>query len=805
MAFLASFSQPQMSPNTGMIVGKVIDNADNSLEYVNVVLHKASDSSMIDAVATDIEGKFMFQNVTYDNYYLEFKFLGFANKRISNIEVAASPQDKRFVKIGQVKLDQDAQDIGDVVVTGQVTSVSYQIDKKVINVGQDISSAGGDATDALRNVPSVEVDVNGDVTLRGSSNFTVMINGKPSILDPNEALKQIPASNIDKIEIITNPSAKYDPDGDAGIINILTKNKSDDGFSGKVELGSDIFLGYSADVLLNYKKNKFNIFTEVDINDKPHYMEMNQYRKTMYDTIDFIIENEGEHSRGRAGKSAKLGFNYFLNDYNTITFNLGAGQRQYKHGSTAFQHTYWSDYSSDYYFINTADFLVNGIMYDADLNFEHKFNDNGHKIKAFGQYSYWEPSRTNLSTTDTVDINQNPLSDYIYQERTVENIYRDRVRFQLDYELPLNDKNKFEAGYVFRYFNSGGDYNLEYYDNSVNDWYGIDSVYNNMTMYRQIHAAYLTFSGSTKLFNYKLGIRGEYTDRLVEEEVTQSSYPIKRFDYFPTVHLSKELPFDQQIQLSYSKRINRPRGYNLNPFPVAMDRYSYRIGNPSLEPEYTNSFELNYMKSFGKSYVSVETYFKQTNGKIDRIMQADGQYVFFTAQNLNKDYSYGGEVMANLVVLKMLMINLSTNLYQYHLEGTLDGEEVNKETFTWNSRASLMTMLPTGTGIQFGGYYNAPTVTIDGARDAMFVTFAGVRQNFFKKKIQLAVHAHDLFSTMKFSFTTETDILYSSVNFQSKLPNIGFTLTYRINNYQSDRRNGSSGDNDVDFGGEGMY
>ena len=804
LAAITGFSQPQMNPNSGLIVGKVVDADKKPLQYINVLVYKSVDSALIDAVATDTDGKFMFSNVPYDTYYLEFKFLGFANKRINNIEVAASPQNKRFVRIGEVSLDPETQDLGNVVVNGQTSTVQYQIDKKVINVGQDIQAAGGDASDALRNVPSVEVDVNGDVSLRGSSNFTVMVNGKPSILDPNDALKQIPASNIDKIEIITNPSAKYDPDGDAGIINIITKNKSDDGFSGKIELGGDIFLGYSADILLNYKKNKINFFTELDVYDKPHYMNMNQYRATHYDSLDFIIENEGEHAHGRAGKSAKVGLNYFLNDYNTFTFNFSAGQRQYKHGNTSFQHAYWSDFSSDYYFNNASDFLVNGIMYDGDINLDHKFNDNGHKIKAFAQYSYWEPTRTNLSSTDTVDVNGISLSDFMFQEQTVENISRNRFRFQLDYELPIGDKNKFEAGYTYRYLNAGGDYNIENFDYNINNWVKNDSAYNNMVMFRQIHAGYLTFSGSLKFFDYKLGIRGEYTDRLVTEEVTNSSFPIKRFDYFPTVHLSKELPFDQQVQLSYSKRINRPQGYNLNPFPVAMDRYTIRQGNPALAPEYTNSFELNYMKRFGKSYVSIESYYKQTNGKIDRIMQTDGQFIIFTAQNLNKDFSYGTEIMANLVIFKMLMLNASTNLYQYKLEGTLDGVDVKKETFSWNSRATLMTMLPTGTSIQIGGFYNAPTVTLEGNRDAMFVTFAGIRQSFFKKRLSVLVNVQDMFSTMKFAFTTETELLSSNIEFYSKYPNVGFTLTYRINNYQADKKNGRE-DQDVEYGGEGMY
>ncbi len=802
---ITGFSQPQMKPNTGIIVGKVIDKNDNPLEFVNIVVHKQSDSSLVDAVATDTEGKFLLKNINYGTYYLEIKFLGFQNKKINNIEVK---KEKRFVKIGQIVLNPADQELDEVVVTGQVSTVDYKIDKKVINVGKDIKASGGDATDALRNVPSVEVDVNGDVSLRGSSNFTVMINGKPSILDPNEALKQIPASNIDKIEIITNPSAKYDPDGDAGIINIITKNKRDEGFSGKIEAGLDSYLGYNGDVLLNFKKNKFNFFTEFDIYKKPFYMNLNQYRISYLDTVNLYLENSGEFMRGHNGIGGKFGFNYFINDFNTLTINGRIGQRQYMNDNQTEQHKWWSSNDlEENYFLNTSEFLVNGIMYDGNVDFEHKFNDKGHKLRAFAQYSYWEPTKENLTTTDTTNEDYEPLSDYIFKERTLENIKRDRFRFQLDYELPINSNTEFEAGYVYRYWNSSGDYHLENFDNNDDNWIEDSSYYNNMTLNRQIHAAYITLSGSfTNIFDYKLGLRTEYTDRLVSEEVTGTEYPIDRFNFFPTVHLSKQLASEQQIQASYSRRINRPRGYNLNPFPSRMDRYTIRQGNPALKPEMTHSFELNYMKEFGKSSITLETYYKQTKDEIDRIMKIDGEEIILIAENLNKDYAYGGEIMANLLLFKMIMLNLSTNLYRYHLDGTLDGQEVHKKTFTWNSKATIMSMLPTGTGIQIGGFYRAPTVTLDGDRQAMFVTFAGLRQQFFDKKLSVALYARDLFSTMKFAFTTDTDNLYTEVEFSSLHPSIGISVTYRINNYKNNntKRNDNS-QQEIDFGGEGMY
>jgi len=800
---IIGYSQPQMAPNTGVIAGMVIDVNNKPLEYVNVLVCKQTDSSVVDAVATDMEGKFMFNNLTYDNYYLEIKFLGFKNKKITNIIVS---NDNRFVKIGQVILDPDDQAIDEVVVTGQVSNVSYQIDKKVINVSQDIQSQGGSASDALRNVPSVEVDVNGDVSLRGSTNFTVMINGKPSILDPNDALKQIPASNIEKIELITNPSAKYDPDGDAGIINIITKNKADNGLSGKIEVGADSYMGYNADILLSYKKNKIEIVTEIQANKNPRYMEISQYRATTLDTAFFYMNSNGTHGHSRSGMGAKLGINYFIDDNNTLTFNTDVGQREFANFSETNQETWWSIDENVRNYYNTASYMtVNGFMSNFDLNFDHKFNDNGHKIKAFAQYSYWEPQRTNLSTTETTDADWNSINGYTYQERTLEDISRTRLRFQLDYELPIGDKSKFEAGYAFRYLNSGGDYNVQTMDNTTNQWVSDDSRFNNMTLNRIIHAAYATFSGSLPVFDYQIGMRFEYTDRLVSEEATGTEYPIKRPDFFPTIHLSKKLPFDQQLQLSYSKRINRPHGHNLNPFPIYVDSYTIRQGNPGLAPEYTHSLELNYMKEIGKSRFSIETYYKQTDGKIDRFQEADGETLILITKNLNKEYSYGGEAMLNVLMFKFITLNIATNAYQYYLNGTLDGVDTTRESFTWNSRATLMAMLPSGTSIQIGAFYNAPTLTLDGQRQAMFMSNIGIRQSFMKRKLSLGINVWDPLNTMKFAFTTDTQVLYSENQFSSLRPTINVTLTYRINNYKQDKKGGNGGDSEVDFGGESVY
>lgn len=803
--FIPAFSQPQMKPNTGLIVGKVLDNANNPVQYVNVFLYKTDDTTVVNAIASDAEGKFLLSNVPYGTYDLKFKFLGFKDKMIKNVEVSKA---NRFVRIGSVSLNNDDVEVAQVVVQGQTNTVQYKIDKKVINVSKDLMSQGGDATDALRNVPSVNVDVNGDVTIRGSSNFIVMINGKPSILDPNEALKQIPVSNIDHIELITNPSAKYDPDGDAGIINIITKNLGDLGLSGKIEVGADDYLGYNADILLNYKTKKFNFYTEFDTHSRIHPMKISQYREFYAGADTNFMDVTGQSGWEHGDLNGKLGFNYNINKNNSFTIEANIGKRKFGNKGFSAQHLWYSDTTLNQYFYTTSESDVQGLNADGSVDYTHLFNDKGHKIKTFFQYSYFSPIKTDLNVEDTTGSDFTPTNSRINEYRIVEDHRRNRYRFELDYELPLNEKNKIEAGYVFRYIEMGGSYQQDNYDVQNSNWITDSSTFNNMMLYRGINAGYITFSSSSfKWFDYELGLRIEHTNRLITEEVTNSRYPLNRWDFFPTVHLSKKLPLDQQVQLSYSRRINRPHGWNLNPFPRYFDKYTVMVGNPNLAPEYTNSFELNYMKSFGKNNISIETYYKTTDGKIDRIQSIENNIMYMTAANLNKDYSLGTEISANLLLFKMLMANVSGNIFNYRIKGTLDGVPVDKQTMTWNSRIMLMTMLPTGTGIQIGGFYNAPSVTLQGTRQGMFVSFAGIRQSFFKRKVSLTIQARDLFGTMRFAFVNKTDDLYTINDFSAIRPFVGFTLTYRIRNYKEDRRNkpNSSDQNSVDFMGEGAY
>lgn len=801
---LAAYTQPQFFENEGAIVGMIIDKNGSPLNFVNLFLFKAGENKVVDAVVSDDNGKFMFQKVKFGNYDLEIKFIGFKNKKITNIQVS---ENNRFVKIGKITIEEETHELGEVVVQGQTTTLQYKLDKKVISVGQDIAATGGDATDLLRNVPSVNVDFEGNVTLRGSSNFIVMIDGKPSILEPNEALKQIPASNIEKIEIITNPSAKYDPDGDAGIINIITKQKSDDGLSGKIELGLDTYLGKNFDLLLNYKRRKLTLTGQFIFNERYRKGSGQMYRENYFNNYTQYLDNETNNNHVHGNITGKIGMQYLINNNNILTINFTWAERQFRDENESRQHLFTNPFFYEFYLINNSLSRVLGQNLSFDINYDLKFKDNSdHKLTSYLQLNTWNPLRYNGQKIDSTDANWQIVSQNPYEERTIENIKNRQGRYQLDYVRPLNKNSKLEVGIALRGQDVTSDYKMEINKNS--QWIEQLQYSNQMNLQILISSVYLTYSNKLgKLFDYQIGFRGEYTYRDAIQKSLDTHYIYNKLKIYPTLHLSRNLPFDQQLQFSYTVRVNRPDIRSLNPFPMKMNQFTYRSGNPALEPEYTHSLELNYLKKFNKNSFSVEAFYKQTNNKIENRQTLLDTIILMRPENIKRNYSYGAEAMTNLVFLRFINLNLSANIYNYNLEQEQNGQLINKSQILWSTRMNLILMLPTKSFIQFGGFYNAPTITVDGQMKEMYTLFAGVRQSFLNNKLQISINFQDVFWTMRFGGESRTNTSYNKFEMKGKWPQIGFSITYRLRSFKQERKmkseNGAQ--DEFDFMGEGMY
>ncbi|MBN2807560.1 MAG: TonB-dependent receptor [Prolixibacteraceae bacterium] len=790
-------AQPSENPATaavsGSMKGKILEAGSNvPLEYANVAIYSEADSSLAGGGIADNTGTFVVSNLKPGAYYIDAKFIGYEHTRKYNIVLGRGQMN---VDLGILLLEPASENLAEVKVVAQDRPIVYEIDKKVIDPAQFPTSANGTATDVLANTPSVVVDIEGNVTMRGSSNFTVLIDGRPTPFEAADALDQIPASTIRNIEIITNPSAKYDPDGNAGIININTKKSKMVGVSGIVNSSADSNGSLAGDFLVNFKKEKFNYFVSGNLSDRKNGGEFTSLNRTFATADTLTTESEGSGQRGNKGWSLKTGFDYYINDDNTLTFNIGGnGRNRYNEGLSEFH-----EYSSSGNDVRSSTETLGegkGEELSMGLDYKRTFERDGQEFTA---YAYFETG----NGEDYSLYNQFDGSDALIRGQKNWEVGSDRqFRLKADYIHPFSKKMKLEAGYQARI-----DRDLEWNDvhwyNQVEDYEPspTSDYYSETFFKRDIHSMYGTFSHSGPVVGIQLGLRAEYTNRSLEWSKSTDQHTINRLDYFPTLHLSFQLPSEQQMIASYSRRIDRPRGYYLEPFITYEDAYNVRIGNPSIEPEYIDSYELGYQKPLGKGFLSAEIYHRKTNNKIERITSVYADNVMLqSVDNVGADYSTGLELMLNTNPTKWWMLNLMGNAYHYAIEGELNGRPIMMEpSFNWHARLSNIFSVGKTTKLQFDGMYHSASNTAQGSREGFMFTNLAVKQEFFSNKLSATLSVRDVFNTAKFGFESSGPEFYAKRNFDMRSPVVALTLSYKINNYRQKMGPGNGAEN----GGEG--
>ncbi|MFH2141165.1 MAG: outer membrane beta-barrel family protein, partial [Bacteroidota bacterium] len=677
----------------------------------------------------------------------------------------------------------------DVEVSADRNYIDYKIDKKVVNVSQNINAAGGSATDVLENVPSVNVDVDGNVTLRGSSSFTVLVDGKPSLIQGSDALKQFPASIIENIEIITNPSAKYDPDGTTGIINIILKKEKTEGFNGMVSITTATWDKYGGNINLNVRKKKINYFLTANYNRDPMKQTSYEIRKNfMSDTTLYLEENSDRVNTFRPWRT-NAGIDYSLNDNNSLTLSGTIGSYGYFRDFATKYYSNSEPGNNEQYLLSDNTFNVDGLYYAGNMTFIHNFDRKDHNIQFTVAAWQWNGEQDELSVQSYAD-NTWYQTGTVIKSRTNHSSQRDNLRVQTDYTLPIG-KGKLEAG-LFSHLNPGtSDFKFEDMDSDTEVWINNPLFTNFMSFRQNLFSAYSTFSGEIKDFGYQFGIRGEYTDRLVYQETTEEKFPVELFNYYPTVHFSKKLKKEQQIQLSYSRRINRPQPFELNPFPNYSDSYNFSKGNPYLKPEDIDAFEFNYFNRIKKGFISAGLFYRINHDtKVMDITIDSENRLFLMTKNLDNTYAYGSEIMLNLDPYKWINLNLSGDAYNYKMLGTLDNRNVNKNSFNWDIQMSATFKFNPTTRFQVAGNYSSPSVEAVGIREAMYGASLAFRKDVLKKQGTISLNIQDVLRTQVYKITTHTDTYESHIGFIGESPVVRLTFSYRINNYQRLQRQG---------------
>jgi outer membrane receptor protein involved in Fe transport len=791
------FSQvppPRENPGTssvtknGKIKGKIVDGETKEvMEYANVAVYNQQDSKLVTGGITNESGNFEISGLPPGQYYVQANFIGFAVTKVDDVKISPNSS---MVDLGTISLAVDRTRVAEVNVIAEQNRVEYKIDKKVINVTNDINAAGGSAVTVLENTPSVEVDIDGNVSLRGSSSFTVLIDGRPSVLSGSDALKQIPSSAIQNIEIITNPSVKYDPDGMAGIINVVMKKNVLSGINGVVNVNLGTGEKYGADVLVNYKTKKYNVLFGANWNDNTDYGKMKSTRETYSgDTINYL-NTEGRRDNTRGGSQIKGGFDYYFSDNTSANISAEVGTFKFNAFGGGNLHEYQDPGNYDLYSIQNNVSGRDGIYLSTTASFLTKFNEDAtHKLEGSFNFRNRDGSSDESIDETISDAQFTPSDNYLSRIITSENSTSDDYRLKIDYTLPLNEGDKFEAGYQSRMEHENEDFKFTQYDPISNSFVTNPKYTSDMIFKEDIHALYSTYSGNIKAIQYVVGIRGEYTNRVIDHNAAESKkYVLDRFDFFPSVHLSYEMTDQSELMASYSRRINRPDGRDLDPFPQYINQYTVRQGNPELKPEYTDSYELSYMRKYGTSFVSVESFYRTTNDLMTRIQDQQGDIMFMTMDNLNRDQSLGGEIMANVNATKWLLLNASFTLYNYKLMGDVAGESIDRQSTNYSARLNGTVKFSPDSRFQLTGFYRGPSVSAQGEQKGMAFLNMSYRQDFMKKKLTATLSLRDLLGTMKMEGSSAGDGFKSTFKMQREPRVLMLTLSYKINNYKMDRQ-----------------
>ena len=813
----------------GSVRGKVVDKATGeAVEFVNVVASLKGSDNITGGVITDADGAFRIEGLGYGSYVLTVSYIGYQS---TTREFTLSAQAKS-AHFKQIAIEEDNQMLGEVEVTGIRSQMKFEIDKKVFNVDQAIAATGGSASDILQNIPSVEVDTEGTVSLRGSESVTVWINGKAQGLtadNQGDILEQMPAESIERIEVITNPSAKYSPEGTVGIINIVLKRDRKAGYYGSAQVGANTmnttdFGGYNASANINYSSGLLDAYANISYRDRRNMNESDSYRETYGAADTTYLDQQGRGSMRGGNMFARAGITWHPTAKDHISFDLMGMMGGNSHtndinyeGGTLNSHPSpltLHDYTRRRTSTSSGDML----MYNLSLGYKHEWSTT-HYLDFTASRHSWGNEGSNEFADSTFRNGVLDYQSYQLQDNTMDNT---EYELQLDYENAFNDNHKLQAGYR-------GTFSRE---NSPVSTYSdpdrqseIVALYNRFVYNRDLHALYATYSGKLwQNFGYQVGMRGEYykvsTNSHSKEVAGGDEIPHYEplepvFKLFPSVFLSYQLPNDNELQVNYTKRVRRPWGGQLNSFQNITDSTNISFGNPLLKPEYSNAFELNYLKSWENHMLSVSAYYRTTDDIMQRISYMEGDIMYSTTENVAQSLSSGVEIVGKNRFFGKLDLTTTLNMYYYKLEAfdflMPNGQNLHGDAssdFSWNLRMMATMGLPKAWSLQLTGMYNAKSVIAQGYREPTYGLDAGLRKQFAGGKWSFSFNGRDLLNSRRFHSVKFVDgeFYQESSSFRGGR-RLSATLTYSFGNMRAKKPRKMGDENmspEYGMGGEGM-
>ena len=805
-------AQKPSSTNSITLIGKVIDaDTKEPLEYATIVL-KETETKKVSGGITNEKG--IFSIITpKGNYDISIEYISFKSIKLPKQTLNTN---KDF---GIIKLSEDASSLGEVIIIAEKSTVDIRLDKRIYNVGKDMTLKGGTASDVLDNVPSVSVDVEGNVSLRGNENVRILIDGKPSALvglSGTDALRQLPADAIERVEVVTSPSARYDAEGTAGILNIILRKGVATGLNGSLNTTIGDPTQYRIASNINFRTKKINFFTNLGYRNSSSPGNFLTNLSTFEnESVNSLRIEDRDFERKRNGYNINLGLEYFLSNESSITGTYFYRDSDNKNLSTNAIQVFDVNNILEYSDVRVQDEDEIDETSQISLNYTNNINNSGHKLTIDFQYS------------DSKEIETAFIDDSLASENNITTENSKSTLIQSDYVLPIGEHMQFELGYRGDF----QDLNSNFLVNRIPE---LDfNPSNNLTFKQNVNAIYSQFGNKINKFSYLLGLRTEITDVKVRLTNTNENFDYRYTEVFPTINFGLERTDNQSFTLGYSRRLRRPRYWYLNPFESRNSQNVIYKGNPGLIPTFTNSFDLGFLQKIGKLTLNSSIYFQHSVNAIQRVSRdeirlLDGVNQVITIRepiNLASEDRYGFELTANYNPSKKVRLSGSFNVFQQESKGlyeynkfTIDEtsgaitsmpetQDLGNINNSWFSRFNATFTLPWKIQMQNRLSYRGPRYTAQSESKGMFSANIALSKDVLSEKGTLVLNVSDVFNSRRWRSTNfnpnkENPTSINNQESQWRVRQVSLNFTYRFNQKKKQGREQRGGE---DYeGGEGF-
>lgn len=718
------------------VTGVLIEEANSqTIPFVSVVVFDKETKKMISGTTSDDNGRFSITTSSI-SFYLEISFMGFKTKTIDKFTFSNGKAD-----LGNIFLVSDNETLDEIVITGEVSKTVFKLDKRVFNVGKDIASTGASALEVLNNVPSVNVNIEGEISLRGSSGVQILINGKPSVLadESSNALGTITADMIESIEVITNPSAKYEASGTAGILNIILKKEEKKGWNGSISVNTGAPENHSLGMSLNRRTENFNLFAQLGAGYRSLPRESEAINKNLVNNE--VILSDGIAYRNETFYNLTLGTDYHINDLNVLTLS----------GNVAYEIEEQPSETNFSYFDSNNDLISSWVRdevtdatnpkYRYELNYKKQFENNEDHALEFSALGNFfgkdQSSEFNNTTISGSNSNTNQQTDTNFKQAD--------YTFKADYTNPISDTYTLETGAQYVINDVGNDYEVR---DLINGTYVVNQdLTNNFEYNQKVLGLYATGAYEKEKWGIKAGLRLEQTNLNTLLTNTNESNEQHFTNFFPTLHSSYKISEGFSLQAGYSKRIFRPRLWDLNPFFNIRNNFNVRVGNPNLQPEFTDSYEITSIYKLGRASLSSSVYHKYTTDVVERVSTYVDNVTITTPENIGTNSTIGFETNGKYSPSNWLTITGDFNINYFDRVGTFQAQVFDFSGSQWSSRLGSKVALPADIDVEFTGNYQSGFETVQGNVSGFAFLDVGIRKKIFKGKAILNLGIRDLFES----------------------------------------------------------